>query len=304
VLCVAVAAVAVFWANGAWASATLSPELRERYIFYPLPIVLALLPAAVERLRPRTIALVTAVAALYLAPVLPGLYGSNGEEFVQYRIDQVTKRLGLGTDVPLGSLNLWAVALVVLGAALLLALRWRRRISPWLFAAAVVVPTLCFQLGVLTVRERDANGASAAFAAQYPEPADFVDTRVHGPAAFVRTPGTPPLARVYLELENEQLQRTWRTPGTDEFNGLGADCPLATGPGGGLVPDPAWAGAAADPAAPCTGKGLARYLLFDDQLHTVEVTNGKLLFAEGPTRLYEIPPGAAPRIVFGAAPQL
>ena len=96
-LCVAVAAVAIFWANGAWASASLSPELRERYIFYPLPLVLALLPAVVTRVSPLLFAAVSAVFVLYLAPLFPGLFGSNGEEFVQYKIDQVTLRLHLGS---------------------------------------------------------------------------------------------------------------------------------------------------------------------------------------------------------------
>jgi len=304
VLCVAVAAVVVFWANGAWASASLSPELRERYVFYPLPVALALLPAVSDRVRPIVLTAVTAVVALYLVPVLPGLYGSAGEEFIQYQVNDVLVKLGVGDGGLLGRINVWAVAVVSLAAALLVGLRLRPRIPARLVVAAAIVPTMAMQLGILFVRERDANATSATFAAGYPEPGDFVDARIRGEAAFVRTPGTRQLARFHFELANTSLRRTWRTPGTEEFNGLGADCPLEADGHGALRPERGFAAAASDPKRPCSGAALARYLLFDDAARTVMVTNGRLLFAEGPTRLYEVPSGVMPRIHYGRPPEL
>lgn len=303
-LCVAVAAVAIFWVNGAWASASLSPELRERYVFYPLPVVMALLPAVIDRIRPIVLAAVTAAVALYLLPVLPGLYGSAGEEFIQYKVNHVLLKLGLGDGGAVGRINVWAVAVVSLAAALLIGLRLRPRISMPLLVAAAIVPTMVMQFGILFVRERDANATSASFAAAYPEPGDFVDARVRGDAAFIRTPGTRQLARFHFELANTKLRRTWRAPRTDEFNGLGADCPLEADGRGILRPDRNWASAAADPKRPCSGAALARYLLFDDAARTVVIANGRLLFAEGPTRLYEVPPGVAPRLRYGPPPPL
>jgi len=170
--------------------------------------------------------------------------------------------------------------------------------------AAAIVPTMAMQLGILFVRERDANATSATFAAAYPEPGDFVDRRIRGEAAFVRTPGTRQLARFHFELANTSLTRTWRAPGTEEFNGLGADCPLEVDGRGVLRAERQWAAAASDPKRPCSGAALARYLVFDDAARTVVVRNGRLLFAEGPTRLYELPSGVAPRIDYGPPPEL
>lgn len=302
-LCVGVAAVALFWLNGAWASTSLSPELRERYVFYPLPVVLALLPAAIDHVRPRVLVAVTAVVALYLLPALPGIYGSAGDEFIQYQVNDVIAKLGLGDGGLLGRINVWAVAVVTLAAALLAGLHLRSRISSQLLLAAALVPTIAMQLAILVVRERDANTSSARFAADYPEPGNFVDARIDGEAAFVRTPGTRQLARFHFELANATLRRTWRAPGAEEFNGLGADCPLEADSRGALRAEREFAAAASDPERPCTGAALARYLLFDDAARTVVVTNGRLLFAEGPTRLYDVPSGAVPRIRYGPRPK-
>lgn len=302
-LCVAVAAVAVFWANGAWASASLSPELRERYVFYPLPAVLALLPAVAGRVRPLALAAVAAVLALYLLPVLPELYGANESEVVQYDVGRVASRLGLGDGGPLADVNVWACVVAVLAALAAGTMALRRRVPAWATAAALVVPTLAVQVAVLAVREQDANTASGTFTAAYPEPGDFLDARVQGPAALVETPGTRPLARYHFSLGNAQLDRTWRVPGVDEHHGLGADCPLEAEPDGSLRPAPALVRRAPDPERPCSGAALARYLLFDDELRTVVVENGELLLADGPTRLYEIEPGVAPRIAYGPPPQ-
>jgi hypothetical protein len=288
-LCVAVAATALFWANGAWASATLSPELRERYVFYPLPAVAALLGALPRLASARRVAVAAGLLVLYLLPAVPSLYGGDDDEFVQYTVGSVARRFGVAVGEPLRDVNVWALAALGLAAIVVAALH--RRPSRRRVLAAVVAPTLLFQLAVLGVRERDVNLASSAFAAEYPTPRDFVDRAADGPAAFVRTGGTRQLARFHLEVWNERLRRTWRVPGVEEFNGLGADCALRRGVGGGLVA-----------ARPCTGAPLARFLVFDDERATIEVINGRLVFADGPTRMYELAPGVAPKIAYGPAP--
>jgi hypothetical protein len=139
---------------------------------------------------------------------------------------------------------------------------------------------------VLHVRHSDSNTASAAFAARYPEPPDWIERHADGPAAFVMTRGTDRFAMWHAELWNPSLDRVFRVPGAEELNGIGQACLLADA-GAGILRT----------REPCAGRELPRILAFQDGTATIEVVNGRLLYAgRAGTRLYEVPPGVDPRL--------
>jgi len=191
--------------------------------------------------------------------------------------------LGTGSIVarsPLGDLDAWAASLLAVGlvAAAGLALRGRRA------AVLLAVPMLVFGAGVLHVRHSDSNTLSAAFAARYPDPPDWIARHSDGPAAFVMTRGTDRFAMWHAELWNPTLDRVFRVVGTDELNGIGQACLLAPAPPGVLRT-----------REPCAGRELPRVLAFQDSSATIEVVNGRLLFSgTAGTRLYEVAPGVEP----------
>ena len=284
VLCVGLGALLALLAIGAWSTATISPELRERYVFYGTPVFAACWAALPGRVGARVLAAVALGLFAYLV-VVPGAVGRT-DEFVSYTVGSLADRaLGAGSIVarsPLGDLDAWAASTLVvgLGAAAGLALRGRR--AAWL----LLVPTLAFGAGVLHVRHSDSNTSSAAFAARYAVPRDWIERHSDGPAAFVMTRGTDRFAIWHAELWNPTLERVFRVPGTDELNGLGQACLLAPAPAGTLRT-----------REPCAGHELPPVLAFQDRSATIEVVNGRLLYAGAAgTRLYAVPPGVEPII--------
>ena len=284
VLCVGLGALLALLAVGAWSTATISPELRERYVFYGLPVFAACWVALPGRVSARVLGALTLGLFAYLV-IVPGAVGRT-DEFVSYTVGSLADRaLGAGSVFarsPLDDLDAWAACTLVVGfaAAAGLALRGRRG------AVLLVVPTLVFGAGVLHVRHSDSNTASAAFAARYPDPPDWIERHSEGPAAFVMTRGTDRFAMWHAELWNPTLERVFRVPGTDELNGIGQACLLA----------PAAAGVLRT-REPCAGRELPRVLAFQDASSAIRVVNGRLLFAGAAgTRLYAVAPGVEPII--------
>jgi hypothetical protein len=283
-LCVGLGALFALLAIGAWSTATISPELRERYVFYGTPVFAACWAALPGRVSARTLGAITLGAVAYLVLVPDG--AGRRDEFVGYTIGSLADRaLGVGSIVsrsPLGGVDAWAACALVVGLAATAGLRSGGRRA----AVLLVVPTLAFGAGVLHTRQRDSNLSSARFAKRYPQPPDWIARNSAGPAAFVMTRGTDRFAIWHAELWNPSLDRVFRTVGTDELNGIGQACLLAeAGPG------------VLRTREPCAGRELPRVLAFQDSAATIEVANGRLLYA-GPagTRLYEIPPGVEPRL--------
>lgn len=271
-----VATTLVLIAIGAWSTATISPELRERYVFYGTPVLAACWAALPGRVSGRALAAITLAAVVYMI-ALPG----SSDELVSYTVGSLADRF-LGVEsLPLGSVDAWAACALVVGlaAAAGLALRGRRGV------ALVVVPTLVFGAGVLHVRQSDSNTASASFAGRYAQPYDWIERHSEGPAAFVMTPGTDRFAMWHAELWNPSLDRVFRTTEAPEMSGIGQACLLAEDPG------------VLRTREPCAGRELPRVLAFQDGGAPVEVVNGRLLFeGRAGTRLYEIPPGVEPRL--------
>ncbi len=287
VLCVGIGALLALIAVGAWSTATISPELRERYVFYGAPVFAACWVALPGRVSARTLGAVTFGLFAYLVAV-PGAAGRT-DEFVSHTVGSLADRLlGANSIVsrsPLGDLDAWAACLLVVGlpAAVGLALRGRRA------AVLLIVPTLVFGAGVLHVRQSDSNTASAGFAARYPQPPDWIERYSEGPVAFVMSRGTDRFAMWHAELWNPSLERVFRMVGTDELNGIGQACLLAPAAPGVLRT-----------REPCAGRELPHVLAFQDASSTIEVVNGRLLFAGAAgTRLYEVASGIEPRIKLG-----
>jgi hypothetical protein len=276
VVVVGIAASVLLVAIGAWSTATISPELRERYVFYGTPVLAACWAALPGRVSGRALAVVTIAAVVYMV-ALPG----SSDELVSYTVGSLAERF-LGLDsVPLGGVDAWAACALVVGlaAAAGLALGGRRGV------ALVIVPTLVFGAGVLHVRQSDSNTASASFAARYPDPPDWIESHSDGPAAFVMTPGTDRFAMWHAELWNPSLDRVFRTVEAPEMSGIGQACLLADDPD------------VLRTREPCAGRELPRVLAFQDSAAPVEVVNGRLLFeGRAGTRLYEIPPGVEPQV--------
>jgi hypothetical protein len=287
VLAVAVAAVVVFVLVGAWASATISPELRERYVFYPaaiLPAVWVALWSRRERLR---LALATIAAFLVLAPVVRAIYGDASAEWVSYTVRSLLDAYPIPGPLPPawlgGELTFWSVAALGMGAVTVWALSGTRRRR--LAVAAFAVPPLLFGFGITSLREYDLRAQARVQEALHVRPFDIVDRLAGGEAAFVRTPGTELRDIWHLELWNRELDRVWRVPGVEPESSVGQACALVAAPGGRLVP-----------REPCAGRDLPRTLVFDDDRHRVEVLGGRRRFAREGVSVWELEPGAPLRI--------
>jgi hypothetical protein len=284
ILCVGAAALLTLVVVGGWSTATISPELRERYVFYATPLLTASWVALPGRTRPRTV-LGVSLALVVLLAVAPGASGET-DTFLAPTVSDLVARLPGDFEPfsgsPLGDFDAWAAFTAVLGAATALALRARGARAALLLA----VPALAFGVGITHVRQADANTASEQFRAKWPWPADWIEQRANGPVAFVMTSGSDRFLRWHLELWNPSLDRVYRLPEVPEESGLGQVCLLDVTSDGKLVSP-----------QPCAGRNLPRLLVFQDEGERVDIVNGRLLFeGRGGTRLFELPDGQPPRL--------
>jgi hypothetical protein len=267
---------------GAWSSAAVSPELRERYVFYATPALAACWAALPGRVSARTVAVATLVAFAYLL-VVPTT--GTTADFTHPSVGDLLARLGISRDVPLGGLDAWAACALVVGLAFAAGLALSGR--PRLAAVLLVAPTLGFGLGTLHVRQGDVNAESRAARDRWPQPPDWVDKSARGEVAFVMSAGTEREALWQLESWNLGLNRVWRLPDHAEVSGVGQVCPLDVDAVGRIIAPQA-----------CAGRPLARWLVLQAPRHPLTLANGRLVLdGHGGVRLYELPPGQAPRLV-------
>jgi hypothetical protein len=289
-LAVSWAAVVAFVLFAAYTTVALSPELRERYVFYVTPLLTAAWVGMIGRVRPAVLGAATAGLTLFLVPVLPFL-GDLSEDWVTYDLGHVASFVGLGDGVVDAGreVSLIAVAVAVLGAAATLGLaRLGRR-----GGALVLLPPILFTLAVLNIREHDAAAQAAAFLAQRDQPPQlpgWIDRAVDGPVAVVTTAGSDPFTSWHVQIGNRAADREYRL-GVPADNGVGEQCPLATDAGGRLSLHGA-----------CGGRTTtAPYLLFTDDDRPMGLANGRLVAADDAgVRLYEVPAGEAPRLDAGS----
>jgi hypothetical protein len=279
-------AAVAFILFAAYTTVALSPELRERYIFYATPLLAAAWVGMIGRVRPLVAGAVTVALTLYLIPVLPFL-GDLSEDWVTYDLGNVASFLGLPAGwVDAGRhVSLIAVAVATLGAAATLGLARRDGLG----LALILLPPILFTLAVLNIREHDAAAQAAAFLAHRntpPEEPGWIDGAVDGPVAVVATAGSDPYTSWHVQIGNRLADREYRL-GLPADNGVGEQCPLAADARGRL----SLLGA-------CGGRHqVARYLLFTDDDRPMGLANGRLLAGDDlGARLYEVPAGEAPRL--------
>jgi hypothetical protein len=168
VLAVMLPAVVVLVVSAAWVTETVSPELRERYVFYAMPGLAACAAALPRYGRWPLVAGVGALLAFYMRPTWPNLMGRS-EDWRDYDFDAL-RGLLLGPNhsyveaVPLDLLQdvqrARAVFVVLIVAAVAFALRGRfrdrlgdRRWQVGLAALAVAVPLAWLKIGPLHALE-------------------------------------------------------------------------------------------------------------------------------------------------------
>lgn len=167
-LAVMLPAVAVLLVSAAWVTETVSPELRERYVFYAMPALAACAAALPRYGRWPLVAAVGALMALYMRPTWPEVMGRS-EDWRDYDFDAL-RGLLLGPNhsyvesVPLDLLQdvqrARAVFVFAIVAAVAFALRGRfreklgdRRWQVALAALAVAVPLAWLKIGPLHALE-------------------------------------------------------------------------------------------------------------------------------------------------------
>lgn len=275
-LCVAVAASAVLLVQAAWTVVTTSPELQERYVFYAAPAAIALVPAAIGLVRPRTLGLVTAAAALYCAIAFPGFADVDGEV--------LTARLGLSgplADVVGDQRVLWAATVAVLGGVVTLArVRWVSRA-----VVAGLALTATFSFAVVVVRQLDANAQSADRKAEFTAPLTAVDDAGDGRAAIVLTGKGSLISAAELQLFNTSVDRVYRV-GIDDLIGVGQACPINVNSLGLLELLRHCAGERALPT---------RIVLVEEPNRRVRPDGGMVRELAPGVRLWERPPGTPAR---------
>jgi hypothetical protein len=167
-LAVLIPATAALLVSAAWVTETVSPELRERYVFYAMPGLAACAAALIRYGRWPLVAGVGVLSAFYMRPTWPNVMGRS-EDWRDYDFDAL-RGLLLGPNhsyveaVPLGLLEdvqraraLFVFAIV---AALAYALRGRfraklgdRRWQIGLGALVLLVPLVWLKLGPLRYLE-------------------------------------------------------------------------------------------------------------------------------------------------------
>ncbi|MDA0164751.1 hypothetical protein OM076_31070 [Solirubrobacter ginsenosidimutans] len=307
VLVVATTAAVTFLLVGAWASATISPELRERYVFYPVPVLVALWVALPGRASARRVLVVAAILTAWLLPVFPGLYGDASAEWVGYTLNSLVQSLPVNLIwpawLPGADFKLWAVAAAVMGVLTWWALLGGKRISTPLKALAFCIPVVAFGVGVVTARQHDLGAQASVQLALRPRPPDWIDRHVDGPAAFIATTEDSLRDQWHFELWNQRLDRAWRLSSVPAVSSIGQRCELDVGPDGTLTPSAAQQRVAADPAKPCAGAALPRYLVFWDRVHRISIPNAKLIYRDDAATLWKVPEGVVPRLKLLPAPR-
>lgn len=313
VLVVGVAAVIGFVAVAAWATASLGPPVRERYVFYPTAVLVALWVGLWGRASLRAFAVATGVLVVWLAAVIPGTFPQEAAgEWATYTLGRVGSfalpriaphlQIHLGISIPYevpgwlgGDLPLWPIALLGAGALTYWALR--RGPTP-ASVAAFAVPPLLFGALVVSMRNHDLGAQSQMQFGLRMQPPDAIDRVTRGePAAFVRTSSaTEPPDLWHLELWNRSLDRAWRIADVEPRAQVGQECELSMSPRGVLRPSRAWRARADDPRRPCAGRPLARFLVFTDPTHDERVLNGRLRLRSNDTTVWELRPGVAPKV--------
>jgi hypothetical protein len=279
------AAVVVFALVGAWSSATVSPELRERYVFYATPALTACWAALPGRVSWRPVVVATAFLALGILATFSG-FEDVTDAAVRDSLGSLVDSL-VGSDLGLTSLvgsqaELFAVAVAALGGFAAIGLAASRRLG----AIALVVPMLAFGVLVIAVRQREANRESAQRSERALSPLDWVDRVVDGPVASVRLRGAEPETLFELELWNQRIDRAFSLE-TEQLGEVGSTCTVQLSRDKRI-----------QPPRDCPGGGLPRYLLFIGPPGVRSVEPGRQL---GMTRdgvaLYEIPARSRPRVV-------
>ena len=279
-LCVGIATVATLLVVAAWTAVTVSPELQERYVFYPAPVLLALLCALPGRASARAVALVAIAATAYAVALFPGFADVTGEVVVD--------RLGLpgvAGDVLGSRAVLWGGLFAALGLAAVLAVRvgGARGALVALGAAAL------FGAATLGVRQVDANLTSGEFRAALPAPLDVVD-RMAGeePAGIVVAEGSPGAVLFGVQMWNEQADRVFRL-GIPDAYGAGQLCPVRVARDGTM-----------EALIPCAGRDLPRWLVFVDGVERLRFATGDVRYDDRGVRLVEYADGEPRRLALAS----
>lgn len=239
-LSVAIAATIVLLGEAAWTAAIVSPETQERYVFYAAPAILACAGALPGRVRPRDLLVVGGAFVIYLVVLFPGFADVTG--------DVVAQRLGLH-GLPARFVGnqglLWGSSVAAIVALAALALRGNGSRQTVL----LLLPMVVFGTAILTVRQIDANDASAEAAAKLPAPRAFLDEAGSDPVGVVVMRGADASLLFATQFWNRSADRTYRI-GTQDAYGAGQLCPIEVDARGrGYL------------LAPCAGRGLPRRLL-------------------------------------------
>jgi hypothetical protein len=290
VLAVAVSALVMMIIQAAWFSATISPELRERYVFYATPVLAACWVALWERRHWKTIAAVTALLSVYTLLLFPG-FSAVTEGWIEHNLAHVVDRV-LGVRLPwlepFGLEEQLAIVVALLGVLAAVSTRIRGGAG----AVALLLPTMAFGFLVLNLRQTEANRQSQIERGFIPSRADLIDRLSDGPAALVATGGTEPFRIWDLEFWNRDLDQVFVLD-SRRYAGHAA-CPLAVASDGSLAP-----------VASCSSRRLPRHLVFADARVHVSVDDARLRYRDRDgRRLFELPPGGRARVrslVYGCA---